>query len=98
MHIAKKYIDILKKTMHYRDLAEKYEEMIDNPSLISSDSELGEKIRLLPTEDFSINISDPHTNIPLILQGNPDNKKAFEYLAAWYLLQKTRDCLQQGLD
>ena len=86
--IAEKYIHILKKTFHYRAWAEKYEAMLYRPDLIGSDPELAEKLKFLPKEDFSIRFENPQTNIPPLLQGNTDNKKAFEYMMAWFLLEK----------
>ena len=86
--IAEKYINILKKTFHYRKLAKRYEQMLNNPDMIKSDPELGEKLRLQPRQDFSIQIKNPQSNVLLMLQANPENEKAFEYKMAWYLLEK----------
>lgn len=86
--VAEKYIYVLKKTLNYRKLAIKFEKMLNNPALVNSDPELGEKIRLQPKEDFPIKIKNPQTNLPALLKSNPDNKKAFEYKMAWYLLGK----------
>ena len=38
--LARKYINILKKTLYYKEWAEKYEPMIDNPKLIDESEEL----------------------------------------------------------
>jgi hypothetical protein len=86
--LAEKYIDILQKTMHYRDWAKKYKAMLNRPDLVQSDPELGEKMSLLTGKDFSISIKNPQTNLPLLLDGNTGNRKAFEYLMAWFLLEK----------
>jgi hypothetical protein len=86
--VAEKYLYVLKKTLHYRKWAKKYEKMLYNPALINSDPELGEKMRLQPKGDFSIRIKNPQTNIPELLRINPKNEKAFEYKMAWYLLEK----------
>ncbi len=86
--IAEKYIDVLKKTFHYRKLAKKYERMLFNPVQVKADPELAEKIQLQPKQDFSIQIKNPQANVLLMLQANPENKKAFEYKMAWYLLEK----------
>jgi hypothetical protein len=86
--IAEKYIYALKKTLHYRSWAKKYEAMLYHPELIQSDPELGEKVNLRPKKDFPINIKNPQTNILFLLQSNPDNKKAFEYKMAWFMLEK----------
>ena len=85
--IAQRYINVLKRTLHFRKWAEKYERMNFNPVLINSDPELGEKIGLLPKNDFFIGSNDVQ-NIDTLLKGNPDNKKAFEYKIARFLLEK----------
>jgi hypothetical protein len=85
--IAERYLNILKKTLHYRYWAAKYEKMLYKPELINSDPELGGEIRLLPKNDFFISQNDIQ-NIELLLMSNPDNKKAFEYKMARLLLDK----------
>jgi hypothetical protein len=86
--VAEKYIDVLKKTLHYRNYAKKYEAMLVNPALINSDPELGEKIKLKPHDDFIVRIRNPQKNIASLLKSNPDNKRAFEYNMAWLMLEK----------
>ena len=49
--VAKKYIDILKKTKYYAEWAEKYEPMVKNPALIKKDKELGPIFNMLSPED-----------------------------------------------
>jgi len=85
--IASGYINILKKTSHYKKWADKYEKFLNNPELIKADPELGEKIRSIPDTDFFI-MSGDIDNIDMILKANPDNKKAFEYKIAWLLFKK----------
>jgi hypothetical protein len=89
--IAEKYIYVLKRTLHYRKLAKKYELMLSDPELIKSDPELGEKIRIKPDDDFIIRIRNPHKNISSLLQSNPYNKKAFEYEIARLMLDRDVD-------
>jgi len=84
---AEKYIEILKKTLHYRKWAVKYGKMLNSPELISADPELGEKMRLLPRIDFFITQNDV-INIDCMLRSNPENKIAFEYKLARLLLAK----------
>jgi len=86
--MARKYINILKKTIYYRSLAKKFEEMTDNPDLISSDPELGAKLKILPKSNFFIQFNEPQNNLPLILEAQPDNRKAIEYYLAGLLLTK----------
>ncbi len=57
------------------------------PELVNSDPELGEKIKLMPENDFFI-VTDDFRNLETLLQGNPENRKAFEYKIARLLLEK----------
>lgn len=86
--MARKYLRILKKTVYYRNWAEKYENMADNPELIRTDPDLSAKTALLPKTNFFIQFNEPQNNIPLILEGQPDNRKAIEYYMAGLLLTK----------
>jgi hypothetical protein len=85
--IAERYINLLKKTIHYRGWAKKQEEMLNNPALLNSDPEPGEIIRLLPERSF-FTVRNNMRNLDYLLLGNPHNKKAFEYKMAWLLLDK----------
>ena len=84
---AKRYIAILRKTLHYRKWAKKHELMLHKPDLVLDDPELGAKIKLLPRKDFFISPSDA-LNIDLMLWSNPENKIALEYKLASLLLEK----------
>jgi len=86
--MAKKYLNILKKTIYYRGWAERYEALTDNQDLIKTDSELVAKKALLPKTSFFIQFNEPQNNIPLILEGQTDNRKAIDYYMAGLLLTK----------
>jgi len=86
--MARKYINILKKTIYYRGWAKKYEKMADNPELITTDTDLSAKRALLPKTNFFIQFNEPQNNIPLILEGQPDNRRAIDYYMAGLLLTK----------
>ena len=85
--IAERNINILKKTLHYKSWADRFEKMLYKPDIVSSDPELGNKIRLMPGKDFFIGPDDKE-NLDLMMMANPDNKKAFEYKMAFLLLEK----------
>lgn len=85
--IASKYINILKKTFHYRIWAEKYEKMLYDTTLINSDPELSRKKSLIPDRDFFVR-KDDIQNIELLLIADPYNKRAFEYKMAHLLIEK----------
>jgi len=86
--MAKKYLGILKRTIYYRSWAKEFEKLADNPDLIKSHPELGPKLKLLPKNNFFIQFNEPQNNLPLILEGQPDNRKAIEYYLAGLLLTK----------
>lgn len=86
--ISEKYLRIFKRTLYYRDWASEYEKFIVDTSLIRIDNEFNAKLKIVPKENFLIKLDDPQNNILLLLKGNPDNRKAFEYEMAWLLLSK----------
>ena len=96
--ITEKYIQILERTLHYKKWAQKYKAMLYRPDLIEADPELGEKIKILPKEDFTITFDNPINNIYSLLQSNLNNKRAFEYIIAWNLLAKNVDAVIAEVD
>lgn len=86
--MAKKYLNILKQTIYYRKWAKDFLKLADNPELIDSHPELGAKRKLLPKSNFFVQFNEPQNNLPLILEGDPGNRKAFEYYMAGLLLTK----------
>ena len=86
--MARKYLGILKRTLYYRKWAKEFENLADNPDLLRSHPELGPKLKILPKSNFFIQFNEPQNNLPLILESQPDNMKAFEYYLAGLLLTK----------
>lgn len=60
------------------------------------------KVQGLPTpaqhNDFYINYDNPEYNLILLLRSNPNNKKAFEYMMATFLVQKDMKMFLGGLE
>lgn len=86
--MARKYVNILKRTMYHRDWAKNLERMADDPSLIRSDPGLGAKLEILPRNEFFIEYNEPQANLPLLLEMQPENRRALEYWIAGLLLTK----------
>ncbi len=87
-NVASSYINILKKTLFYKNEAKAFEKMLFNEPSLNSDPELGEKRKnILKTDFFSIS-DDPYINIEKILASDSLNRKAFEYKLAVLLLKK----------
>lgn len=86
--MAGKYLNILRKTIYYRKWAMEFEKIADNHDLILIHPDIGAKLKLLPKNDFFIQFNEPQNNLPLILEGQPDNRRAIEYYLAGLLLTK----------
>ena len=92
--VAERYLNVLKKTLRYRSWAAKYEKFLFNPELLKADPELGEKIKLMPQQDFFI-VTGEARNIDQLIKSNPSNRKAFEYKMARLLLEKDLIAVEQ---
>jgi len=86
--MAKKYINILKGTFYYRGWAEDFEGLADDPELIRSRPELKAKLDILPKNNFFVEYTNPRSNLEFLLEGQPDNRTALEYLLAEGLLAR----------
>lgn len=86
--MAHKYVNILKQSLIYRKDARYYESMIANRENLLADPELGAITRIIPQKDFFIFTDSPEDNLPLLFESNLQNRRAFEYMMAWLLLEK----------
>ncbi len=93
--VAKKFLDLLKKSILHRKWVKYYENCLFNKSLIESDNLIQSKRELRPKFDFLINCKNPNYDLIWLLKANGNNKMAFEYLMAYYLLEcKMGDLIQ----
>jgi hypothetical protein len=95
--VAARYIDLLMQTLHYRHFAEAYEKFLYNPELIISDPEMGTKIKSGPVSDFLIRLKDQQANVPLLLMSSKSNKRAFEYMMAWFMLERKPEKVREEI-
>jgi len=82
--VATKYLNILDQTMFYKDWATKYKAYVTDTTQISQDKELAEKRHFLVKHDFIAY----DLGLTELLQEHPDNKMAYEYQMAAFLLKK----------
>lgn len=87
--IAEKYVNILKRSLFYNKQALEFEKMLYKPESVGANTDLKKKIALMPDKDFFIQIESPQNNILFLLEEDKNNRKAFEYKMAWFLLQKS---------
>jgi hypothetical protein len=95
--MTEKYINILKRTIWYNTWAAEYEKLLDDPEQIKAHPELGKMIKILPGNNFFIQLESPQNNLTMLLLANPDNRKAFEYEMAWHLLTKNVEAIVNNI-
>ena len=86
--VSEKYLKLLEKTMFYKGWAKKTVKYLYNDDLINSDPDWGEKRKLMVNEDFFFKVQNMESTLNMMLKENPQNKIAFEYLMAFYMINK----------
>jgi hypothetical protein len=95
--LTEKYTGILENTLFYKNWAREYKKMALDTSAIMTNPELGNKLRILPGSDFFILLESPESNLPRLVDENPDNRRAFEYMMSWLMLGKNVDILVNNI-
>lgn len=89
--VAKKYIRLLKCTIFYRKWALDTEKFLYNDDIIDKHPFWGEKRTLMLKKDLFFKVQNMESTIKMLyilLSENPQNRIAFEYLMAYYLINK----------
>lgn len=86
--MASKYISVMRRTLFYRDDAERYENLVADDKLVDADPYLGLKRKEEIHHDFFSITDNPYLNVERILALDSVNRKAFEYKLAFMLLRK----------
>jgi hypothetical protein len=95
--MAEKYLNILERSVTYKNWAEDYKKLLYYPDKVRSHPELGPKLKLLPEGDFFIKIGMPQENINLLLDSNP-GKPVFEYKMCEFMLMKNVEAVVNNID
>lgn len=85
--IAEKYLKILTKSVIHKKWANYYLRYLNNHDLMDSDQEIREKRAFMPKKDFFANNKNPIIDLQNLVEENPFNKMAFEYLIIGSLLK-----------
>jgi hypothetical protein len=83
-NLAKKFLNILDKNMLYHDWVRKYERYVSDTTLASKDNVIAEK-RLFSPQKVAINTGNEDC-LKLLVETNPNNRMAYDYLLCFYLL------------
>lgn len=96
--VAEKYIEKLSHTIYYKDEAEYYRKLVNNPALIEKDADLFAKRKCLTEEDILLNSSQFVEGLYYIVKSCPDYEPALQYLGAMTLLAKNMPALSELAD
>jgi hypothetical protein len=86
--VAEKYLNLLEKTIFYRKWARTTSLFLNNEEKINSSPDWGEKRRFAITKDYFFSLKNIEASLAMMVKDHPDNKIAFEYLMAFYLINK----------
>lgn len=96
--VARKFLDLLDKSILHKKWAEYYEKYLYDKSLIKTDSLIQLKRSQRPDVDFFIDNVTPKHDLVNMLKKKNKNKMAFEYLMAYFLLEGRLENLVRNLD
>jgi len=86
--VSEKYLHILEHTLFYRKWAKTNLSYLYNEDKINNDPYYGQKRRFMIVNDYFFHVQDIEAVLIRMVKEHPDNKPAFEYLMAFYLLTK----------
>ena len=87
-NVCEKYLKLLGKTMFYGKWAKSTMTFLFNEEKIKNDPVWGEKRRLMVRNDYFFHVMNIEAVLNRMVKEHPDNKMAFEYLMAFYLIKK----------
>jgi hypothetical protein len=88
--VAEKYLDRLEQTIFYKDWAKQHRKFLYNDAEVEKDSLLGAKRKCI-SNSYLRNTFEVEQDLLILISQNPENRAAFEYLGAAYLLTKNKD-------
>ena len=89
--VARKYLMALQKTLFYREWANETLPLLDNEEAIAKHPEYGHLRQLSYTEDFYFSDHVTPQMLENLFFNNTDNRLAYEYLVAYYMLTGDRE-------
>lgn len=97
--MARKYLNLLDRTMFHRDFARHYKAIIADPEAV--EREFGDLRKRLPVDDSHV-FGPQFLAFLILLEAKPANRMALDYLMAWLLLDKSESsiasiCCAEGI-
>jgi len=97
LKVAEKYINLLGSAMFHRKLTKHYAHFLKNREAMVNDPELGPRLKIRMKQDFFSEGMDLELNLRSLLENNPSNIPAHEYMMAILLLEKEVDKIAAAL-
>ena len=94
---ARVYLEALTRTLFDADWARMYLDRLESDPSLATDQEIQRLRQLMLRKDFDLLLSDYDDLLLDLLEQNPQNHMAFEYLMACYLMTKQHALLVQNL-
>lgn len=95
--LAGKFLAYLDQTLLYRNWARDYKQLIADTTQIKQWPELLEKQRMLMSTDFIAVNNASNIGLDKLLENHPENRMAFEYMMASFLLRKDLDAFAANI-
>lgn len=95
--VARKYLNVMKNTLFYREWAENLLELMDMPKAVDEHRLYGKLRRNQPIENFAFVANKFDKMLEEMVDQRPNNREAYEYLMAFYLLYKDIDSFAERL-
>lgn len=86
--VSEKYMKLLEKTVFYRKWARESMNFLYDEEKINSDPGWGERRKFMVRNDYFFHIKNVEAVLNRMVKENPGNKMAFEYLMAFYMINK----------
>ena len=86
--VSEKYLKLLGKTMFYRKWARSAMTCISDEEKINNDPVWGEKRKFMVRSDYFFHVENIEAVLNRMVKEHPDNTIAFEYLMAYYMVNK----------
>jgi len=95
---ARIYLGALSKTLFDAEWANNYLNRLESDPNLSTDKKIQGLRHIMMEEEYGFITYVPEKILLALLEKNRQNRMAFEYLMAWYLLTRQLDKLVQNLD
>ncbi|MDH4240443.1 MAG: DUF6057 family protein [Phycisphaerae bacterium] len=95
---ARIYLGVLGKTLFDADWADKYLKRLQDDPNLTTDDEIRHLRSLMLEKDYGFSALDIEEILSQLLEENRQNRMAFEYMMAWYMLRGQLDKFVQNLE